>query len=66
MGIIFATTKKEKGKVKTIGSTLSLLTLLVCISKTLSERIAKEKEMSLEQAERFIIECIDDGMKTVK
>ena len=66
MGIILATTRKEIGKVKLIGSTLSLLTLLVGISKALTERIANEKSLSIEEAERFIVECINEGIKTVK
>lgn len=43
MKIIFATLKGEKAKVKTVGKTLSLLALLVSISKCLAERISKEK-----------------------
>lgn len=39
MGIIYAFTKKDRANVKT----LSLLTLLVSISKCLAERISEEK-----------------------
>lgn len=66
MEIIFAIKKRKTGKVKSIGNTLDLLSLLVSISKTLAERIAKEKEISKENAERLVVECINDGMKTVQ
>lgn len=66
MKIIFATLKGEKAKVKTVGKTLSLLTLLVSISKCLAERISEEKGVSLGEAEDIVVDCIKDGMKTVK
>lgn len=66
MKIIFAILKGEKAKVKAVGKTLSLLTLLVSISKCLAERISEEKGVSLEKAEDIIVDCIKDGMKTIK
>lgn len=65
MGIIFAYMKYKKAKVKAAGKTLSLLTLLVAISKCLSEWISEEKGVSLEKAENIVIDCIKDGMKTI-
>lgn len=53
--------KESKSK----GKTLSLLTVLFAISKYLAERIAKEKEASLEKAENIVIDCVKDGMKTI-
>lgn len=66
MGIVFAYLNRDKSKVKAIGKTPSLLTLLVSISKCLAERISKEKGVSLEKAEDIVVDCIKDGMKTVK
>lgn len=66
MKIIFATLKGEKAKVKTVGKTLSLLTLLVSISKCLAERISEEKGVSLGEAEDIVVDCIKDGLKTIK
>lgn len=66
MGIIFATQKGEKAKVKAVGKTLSLLTLLVLISKCLAEQISKEKGVNLGEAEDIIVDCIKDGLKTIK
>lgn len=65
MGIVFAFTKNKKAKVKAVGKTLDLLTLLVAISKCLSERISEEKGVSLEKAENIVVDCIKDGMKTI-
>lgn len=62
----FATLKGEKVKVKAIGKTLNLMTLLVAISKCLTERISEEKGVSLEKAEDIVVDCIKDGIKTVK
>jgi hypothetical protein len=64
--IIFAYKKNQKVKVKAIGKTLSLLTLLVSISKCLAERVSEEKGASIEKAEDIVIDCIKDGMKTIK
>lgn len=66
MKIIFATLKGEKAKVKAVGKTLSLLTLLISISKCLAERISEEKGVSLGEAEDIIVDCIKDGLKTIK
>lgn len=65
MKIIFATLKDKKAKVKAVGKTLNLLNLLVAISKYLAERISEEKE-GLEKVEDIVVDCIKDGMKTVK
>lgn len=65
MDIVFAYTKNQKVKVKAVGKTLSLLMLVVAISKCLSERISKEKGVSLEEAENIVVDCIKDGMKTI-
>ena len=66
MGILIAFTKNDKAKVKAGGKTLNLLTLTVAISKCLSERISKEKGVSLGKAEEIVIDCIKDGMKTIE
>ena len=65
MGIIVTYSTNKKAKVKAIGSTLKLLTLLVSTSKYLSEKISKEKGISLEEAENIVVDCISDGMKVV-
>ena len=66
MGIIFSYTKNDKAKVNAIGETLNLISLTVAISKRLSERISKEKGVSLAEAENIVVDCIKDGMKTIK
>lgn len=66
MGIIFAFTKNKKAKVKVVGKALNLLTLLVSISRYLAERLSEEKEVSLEEGENIVFDCIKDGMKTIK
>ncbi len=65
MGIIVTYIKYKKAKIKTIGNTLKLLTLLVSISKYLAERISNEKGISLKEAENLVADCIKDGMKVV-
>ncbi len=66
MEIVFACSKNKKAKVKAVGKTLDLLTLLVAISKCLTERILEERGVSLEKAEDIVVDCIKDGMKTIK
>ena len=66
LGIVFASSKNKKAKVKAVGKTLDLLTLLVAISKCLTERILEEKGVSLEKAEDIVLDCIKDGIKTMK
>lgn len=66
MKIVFAYSKNKKAKVKAVGKTLNLMTLLVAISKCLVEKISEEKGVSLEKAEEIVVDCIKDGMKTVK
>lgn len=66
MKIIFAFAKNKKAKVKAVGKTLDLLTLLVVISKCLSERISEEKGVSVKEAEDIVVDCIKDGIKTIQ
>ena len=66
MEIILSYSKNKKAKVRAAGKTLSLLTLLVAISKCLVERISKEKGVSLTEAENIVVDCIKDGMKTIE
>lgn len=66
MEIVFAFSKNKKAKVKAVGKTLNLMALLVAISKSLSERISEEKGVSLEKAEDIVVDCIKDGMKTIR
>lgn len=66
MEIVFSYIKNDKAKVKAVGKTLNLLILLVSISKYLAERISEEKQMSLKNAENFVLDCIADGMKIIK
>lgn len=66
MGILIAFTKNQKAEIKAMGKTLNLLTLVVAISKYLAERISTEKGVGIEKAEDIVIDCIKDGMKTIK
>ena len=66
MGIIFAFVKNRKEKIRAIGRILDSLTLLIVISKSLAERILKEKGMSLTEVENLVVDCIKEGMKTIK
>ena len=64
LGIVFV--RSKKAKVKAVGKTLDLLPLLVAISKCLTERILEEKGVSLKEAEDIVVDCIKEGIKTVK
>lgn len=66
LGIVFASSKNKKAKVKAVGKTLDLLTLLVVISECLAERISKERNIDMKSSEKFVIDCISDGIKTIK
>jgi len=66
LGIIFSFTKGKNAKVKVIGKTLNLLALLVSISKCLAERISEEKGVCQTESENIVVDCIKDGMKTMK
>lgn len=66
MKLIFACIKNQKAKVKAVGKTLDLLTLFVAISKCLVERISKDKGVSLDEAENILVDCMKDGMKSLK
>lgn len=65
MGILFAYSKKQRAKVKAVGKTVDIFALFVAIGKCLTERILKEKEVSLEDAEKIVVNGIKDGMKTI-
>ena len=66
MKIILAYAKNNEFKIKVIGNTLDTLILLVAISKFLVEKISEEKKINMDIAERIVMDCILDGMKTVK
>ena len=58
MEIICAFTKNKKARVKALGKTPNLLTLLVVISKCLAERISQEKGVNLIEAENIVVDFI--------
>lgn len=58
--------KKQKGRTTYIGSFFNILLLFIGMSSDIIERVAEEKNLSMERAEDFVIECIRDGVKTVK
>lgn len=58
--------KKQKGRTWLIGSLFNVLLLFIGISKDIIEKVAEEKNLSMERAEDFVIECIRDGVKTIK
>lgn len=66
MKIVFAYTKNKRAKVKAIGKTLNLMTLLIAISKCMAERISKENGVCLKEAENLVVDCIKDGIKVMK
>lgn len=63
--VTYLKSNKENVKVRAVGGTLELLSLLVSISKCLAGRISKEKGVSLEAAENIVVDCVKDGMKTI-
>lgn len=65
MKIILAFSRNRKYKIKAIGNTFDLLILIVAISKLLAERVSKEKKINIDEAEKFIVEFVSDGMKTI-
>ncbi len=66
MGILVAYLNNKKARVKAMGNTQNSLTLLVALSKMLSEKVSKERRIGINEAEEFVIECISDGMKIMK
>lgn len=66
MGRIFASVKKRKCKITVIGKVDESLLLLVGISKSVSERLSKEKGLTKEEAEKFVTDFINDGMKSIE
>lgn len=65
MGFIFAIKNRRIGKVRLIGNTSNVLTLLVAINKAMAEKVSKEKRIGIDEAENFVIESIADGIKTI-
>lgn len=65
MGIVFSFIKNKKAKVKAIGETLDLLTLIVAINKCLAEKFSEEKGIDLEEAENIVVDCLKDGLRTI-
>ncbi len=62
MNIIFCFKQRGKGKVYLCGNTISLLTMVVAISRTLAEKVSKEKGLVLDRSVEFITESIKDGL----
>lgn len=65
MTIILALGKKGKVKVKAIGEKVDTLLLLVAISKALSDKMAKENRMSEKEADKIIVDCVENGIKSI-
>ena len=62
--MIFAFSKGNKIKSKTIGEMKYCIALLAAISKLLSEKLSEQNGLSVEESQRRIIKCIEEGMKS--
>lgn len=60
MGILICIKGKNKVKIFRIGNTVNLLTMVVAVCKSIAERVAIEKRISLYKAMKFILECIEN------
>jgi len=65
VSLILCLKKSQKGKVFARGNTLNLLLMIVAISKAVAERIAIEKNLDIDQAIRFLCDCIVEGHETL-
>ena len=65
MAFIFSIKAKIKAKTIFIGKTIDVLCLLVAIYNFVIERIVAEKNISRNEAEIFVDDCLKDGIKTI-
>ena len=65
MTFIFSYKTNKKLKVFANGGTLGTLTLIIAICRSVAEEISKERGVELEQAIKFINECIEDGYESL-
>lgn len=63
MGMVLCCSKRHTGKVIIIGNSLKALTMLTIVFKTIVEKIAREKELTSDEAIEFVLECIEDSVK---
>ena len=63
MKFIFSVIRKKKGKVFTNGNILEMLTLLTIIFEWVSEKIAEDKAITLNEAMDIVLKGIKDGSK---
>lgn len=66
MGIIIAYTKKNKVRLIPFGKVLGLLTINSVINRYLVERVSGETGLDENKAEDFVMECVRDGMGSIK
>lgn len=60
MGILICIKGKNKVKIFRIGNTVNLLTMAVAVCKSIAEKVAIEKRISLHHAMIFTLECIEN------
>lgn len=66
MAIMISFSKKKKAKVIAIGRTLDSLSLLIAMSKSLTEKISKEKNICIEESEKVVLDCIKEGIQVMR
>ena len=66
MASIKAVGKNGRWKISVKGDIASLLALHAAIGKALSEKLAKERHMSLQAAEETVRDCFKDGMEFIQ
>lgn len=66
MGLSILYTLNHKCKVFAIGNLLNNLTQLSVFYKDTIERVAKEKHLNIDEATRFVNECLMDALPTLK
>lgn len=62
MAVLLAYKKKDQAKVNSFGDNFDLGLLLIALSKNLSERMAREKSISLEQSDALVANLVKEGL----
>lgn len=66
MKMIICIKKKDKAKILSIGNCLDNLTMVTVIVKTVIEKIAKERKITLEEARKVTLEMVDQAMELLR
>lgn len=63
MGFLICIQRKDRVRILAFGNTLKVLTMASTVFKTVIEKVSKEKNITMDKSEKFVLESMKESVK---